>query len=259
MHCFSFDIETVPDTEFGERMWNLDGLSEEDIGTAMFFKRLQATGREFLPLHQQRVVAISVALRTRDSLRVWSLGERDSDEAELVRRFFDGIDKYSPELVSWNGSGFDLPVLHYRALKHGIQAPRYWEMGDNDREFRYNNYLSRFHWRHLDLMDVLAGFQPRGKASLDQTAVLLGFPGKLGMSGDKVWQTWLDGGIDDIRNYCETDVLNTYLVYLRFEFMRGNLDKKDLEREYELVRSTIASMNVPHLNEFAEAWAGLQS
>lgn len=259
MHCFSFDIETVPDTEFGERMWNLDGLSEKDIGTAMFFKRLQQTGREFLPLHQQRVVAISVALRTRDSLRIWSLGERDSDEGELVRRFFDGIEKYSPELVSWNGSGFDLPVLHYRALKHGVQAPRYWEMGDQDREFRYNNYLSRFHWRHIDLMDVLAGFQPRGKASLDQTAVLLGFPGKLGMSGDKVWQTWLDGGIDEIRNYCETDVLNTYLVYLRFEFMRGNLDEQDLEREYELVRSTIRSMDVPHLNEFAEAWAGLQS
>ena len=54
--------------------------------------------------------------------------------------------------------------------------------------------------------------------------MLLGFPGKLGMSGDKVWQCWLDGGIDQIRNYCETDVLNTYLVYLRFEFMRGNLD-----------------------------------
>jgi predicted PolB exonuclease-like 3'-5' exonuclease len=256
MHCFAFDIETVPDTDFGRRMWNLEGLSDEDVGTAMFFKRLQETGREFLPLHQHRIVAISVALRTRDSLRVWSLGERDADEAELVRRFFDGIERYSPELVSWNGGGFDLPVLHYRALKHGIQAPRYWEMGDHDRGFRYNNYLSRFHWRHIDLMDVLAGFQPRAKASLDQTAVLLGFPGKLGMSGDKVWQCWLDGGIDEIRNYCETDVLNTYLLYLRFEYMRGNLDDKDLERELDLVRATIKSMDVAHLNEFAEAWAG---
>jgi predicted PolB exonuclease-like 3'-5' exonuclease len=104
-------------------------------------------------------------------------------------------------------------------------------------------------------MDVIAGFQARGRASLDQTAVLLGFPGKLGMSGDKVWPCWLDGGIDDIRNYCETDVLNTYLIYLRFEFMRGHLDATALEREYRMVRDTLAEMNKPHLNEFAAAWA----
>ncbi len=133
MHCFSFDIETIPDLEFGRRMWQLEGLSDADVGWAMFFKQLQKTGSDFLPLHQQRVVAISVALRTGDTFRFWSLGDRDSDEAELVRRFFDGIERYSPELVSWNGSGFDLPVLNYRALKHGIQAPRYWETGDDDR------------------------------------------------------------------------------------------------------------------------------
>ena len=254
MHCFSFDIETIPDVDFGRRMWNLDGLSDEDVGTAMTFMRQQATGSDFLPLHQQRVVAISVALRTRDTFRVWTLGDRDADEAEIIRRFFDGIERYTPELVSWNGSGFDLPVLHYRALKHGIQAPRYWEMGESDREFKFNNYLSRFHWRHIDLMDVLAGFQMRGRASLDQMAVMLGFPGKLGMSGGKVWQCWLDGGIDDIRDYCETDVLNTYLVYLRFEYMRGNLDDTSLRREYDLVRSTLETMDQPHLNEFLAAW-----
>ena len=171
-----------------------------------------------------------------------------------------GIEKQRPHVLTirivcpWHGSGFDLPVLHYRALRNNIQAPRYWEIGDGDREFRYNNYLNRFHWRHIDLMEVLSGYQGRGRASLDQAAVLLGFPGKLGMSGDMVWQTWLDGGIDDIRNYCETDVLNTYLIYLRFEFMRGNLDQKGLDREFELVRSTLATIDRPHLNDFAAAW-----
>jgi predicted PolB exonuclease-like 3'-5' exonuclease len=254
MHCFAFDIETIPDVEFGRRMWNLDGLSDEDVGTAMSFMRLQQTGSDFLPLHLQRVVAISVAFRSGDSFRVWTLGDRDADEAEIIGRFFEGIERYSPELVSWNGGGFDLPVLHYRALKNGIQAPRYWETGDTDRDFRYNNYLSRFHWRHLDLMDVLAGFQPRGRASLDQIAVMLGFPGKLGMSGDKVWQRWLDGGIDDIRDYCETDVVNTFLVYLRFEYLRGNLDDKGLDKEFELVRSSLKDLDRPHLNEFLDAW-----
>jgi len=254
MHCFSFDIETIPDVEFGRKMWNLQDLSDKDVGNAMTFMRLQAAGTEFLPLHQHRIVAISVALRSGDNFRVWSLGDPESDEAELVRRFFDGIEKYSPDLVSWNGGGFDLPVLHYRALKYGIQAPRYWEIGDSDREFRFNNYLSRFHWRHVDLMDVLSGFQFRGRASLDQIATLLGFPGKLGMSGDKVWQCWLDGGIEDIRNYCETDVLNTYLVYLRFEHMRGRIDDRDLTRELELVRSSIAAADRPHLTEFSDNW-----
>ena len=254
MHCFAFDIETIPDVEFGRRMWNLDGLSDEEVGTAMSFMRLQQTGSDFLPLHLQRVVAISVAFRSGDSFRVWTLGDRDADEGEIIGRFFEGIERYSPELVSWNGGGFDLPVLHYRALKNGIQAPRYWETGDTDRDFRYNNYLSRFHWRHLDLMDVLAGFQPRGRASLDQIAVMLGFPGKLGMSGDKVLQSWLDGGIDDIRDYCETDVVNTFLVYLRFEYLRGNLDDKELDKEFELVRSTLKDLDRPHLNEFLDAW-----
>ena len=103
-------------------------------------------------------------------------------------------------------------------------------------------------------MDVLAGFQPRGRASLDQMAVLLGFPGKLGMSGDKVWDRYLQGGIREIRDYCETDVLNTWLCYLRFEFMRGNLDKADLDSEYQLVRSTLETMDQPHLNEFLTEW-----
>src|SRR5688572_27670616 len=115
MHCFSFDIETVPDVETGRRLWPFEGLSDGEVATAMAFMRQQATGGEFLPLHLQRIVAISVALRTGDTFRVWSLGDRESGEAELVQRFFDGIERYAPDLVSWNGSGFDLPVLQYRA------------------------------------------------------------------------------------------------------------------------------------------------
>jgi predicted PolB exonuclease-like 3'-5' exonuclease len=125
---------------------------------------------------------------------------------------------------------------------------------DNDRDFKWNNYINRFHSRHTDLMDVLSGYQARARASLNQAAVLLGFPGKLGMSGDKVWQRWLEGGIREIRDYCETDVLNTWLVYLRYELMRGNLDAAGLEREFDLVRKTLRDMDQPHLNQFLEAW-----
>jgi len=255
MECLVFDIETIPDTELGAQMLGLQDIADADIAKAMFFNRMQESGTEFLPLFQHRVVAISVALRSgSDDFAVWTLGEEDSDEAEQVRRFYDGIARYHPTLVSWNGSGFDLPVLHYRALKHGVQAPAYWENGDNNRDYRYNNYLSRYHWRHVDVMDVLSGFQPRATARLDAVATMLGFPGKLGMSGDQVWGRYLAGELGAIRNYCETDVLNTYLVYLRFQFMRGKLTEADLKHEYQLVRDTLSEADAAHLHEFLAAW-----
>ena len=255
MNVLAFDIETVPDVETGRRLYGLDGLSDEDVARVMFHKRRAQTGdSDFLrhPLH--RIVAISVVLRRAESVGVWSLAEPDAGEAELVRRFYDGIEKYTPTLVSWNGSGFDLPVLHYRALKHGVSAPRYWETGAEDQSFRFNNYLSRYHERHTDLMDVLAYYQPRASASLDEIATLLGLPGKLGRSGATVWDQYRNGRIEDIRNYCETDVLNTYLVYLRYECLRGNLDEAGLKREEKRVCDALKAANKPHLNAFLAAW-----
>ena len=254
MNIFVFDIETIPDVESGRRLYNLDGLSDEDTGKAMLHTRQQKTGNEFLPLHLHRICAISVVLRHADRVKVWSLGEADSDEAELVQRFFDGIDKFMPTLVSWNGGGFDLPVLHYRALLHGVQAPRYWDNGSDDRDFKWNNYLSRYHERHTDLMDVLAGYQMRASAKLDEVATMLGFPGKMGMSGASVWDAFMAGEIEAIRNYCESDVLNTFLVYLRFQLIRGHLTGAAYQQELELLRATLAQEDKPHFREFLENW-----
>jgi predicted PolB exonuclease-like 3'-5' exonuclease len=254
-NIFVFDIETVPDVEGARRIHGLEGLSDHDTANALFALRRQETGgSDFLRHHLQRVVCISVALRTRDGLRVWSLGDENSDEKDIITRFFTGIDRYLPTLVSWNGGGFDLPVLHYRALKHGIAAPRYWDQGEDDREFKFNNYLSRFHSRHTDLMDLIAGYQARAVQPLDQIATLLGFPGKMGMSGAKVWDAYLDGDLAGIRNYCETDVLNTWLVYLRFQLMRGHLDAGAYEQELELTRQLLQKENKPHFTEFLDAW-----
>ena len=253
-NVLAFDIETVPDVEFGRRLHGLEGLTDKQVGYVMQTRQREQTGSEFLSLEQHRVVAISVAMRTREGFRAWSLGEPDSPESELLRSFFDGIDRYGPTLVSWNGSGFDLPVLHYRALRHSLQAPRYWETGDEDPAFRWNNYLSRVHWRHVDLMDVLSGFQGRGRVGLDRMAQLLGFPGKLGMSGEAVGEAHLEGRVEDIRNYCETDVINTYLIYLRFELMRGRLTPEEHGRESALVRSWLGDATQPHLGEFLAAW-----
>ena len=254
MNRLVFDIETVPDVELGRRVLGLEGLSDAQVAKAMYTARRQENGSDFLPLEQHRVVAISCVLRSREQLKVWSLGDLQSSEAELIARFFDGIEKYTPDLVSWNGSGFDLPVLHYRALKAGVQAPRYWESGEEDTSFRFNNYLSRYHWRHLDLMDVLSSFQGRARASLADMAALLGLPGKLGFSGAQVWDAVLAGQLSQVRDYCETDVLNTFLVLLRFELFRGRLDPASYQQELERLRELLRASSEAHHRQFLQAW-----
>lgn len=254
MNVLAFDIETVPDVDTGRRLLALDGLGDTDIARIMRQRQQQASGTELMRHHLNRIVAVAVVLRSGDLFRVWSLGTAESSERELVERFFDGIERYSPNLVSWNGGGFDLPVLHYRAMLHGVGAPRYWESGDDDQSFRWNNYLSRFHSRHTDLMDVLAAYQPRAWAPLDDIAQMLGFPGKLGMDGSGVWEAHLAGEVERIRAYCEIDALNTFLVYLRYELMRGRLSADAYERECEVVREGLRADERDHLAEFLRAW-----
>ncbi len=253
-NIFVFDIETIPDTQSGRVLHQLKGCDDEQVAQAMFAKARAQTQRDFLPLHLQRIVAISVVLATNNRVKVWSLGDESSDEAELINRFFKGLEQYTPTLVSWNGTGFDLPVLHYRTLLHGIAAPRYWEVGESDSSFRWNNYLNRYHYRHLDLMDVLAGYTGRANAPLTEIAMMLGCPGKMGMSGQDVWPAYQRGEIAQIRNYCETDVINTYLVYLQFELMRGQISVEDLAQTKSVLRESLSAEQKPHLDEFLKAW-----
>jgi hypothetical protein len=252
----AFDIETVPDVAGIRRIHDI-AANVDDQGVLDWFaqRRRAATGSDFTPLHLQQVVAIACALRDTAGIRVWSIGEPGDPEPELIRRFFDGIEKYTPQLVSWNGSGFDLPVLNHRALIHGVTAAKYWDWGDDDREFKFNNYLSRFHTRHLDLMDVLAQLQPRAGAGLDAIARLCGFPGKLGMDGSEVAASIAAGRIHDVRAYCECDVLNTYLVYQRFRLIRGEIDAGEYARELSLVRERFGASDAPHWRAFMAKWS----
>jgi predicted PolB exonuclease-like 3'-5' exonuclease len=251
-----FDIETIPDVDGLRKLHGLSAeLSDDAVAEFAFQRRRQQSGNDFLPHHVQRVCAISCVLRTDEGLHAWSLGKPDDSEKTLITQFFKGIEKYTPQLVSWNGGGFDLPVLHYRAMINGVTAPKYWDMGDDDRDFKWNNYISRYHMRHLDLMDLLAMFQARANAPLDAMAQLCGYPGKLGMDGSQVWPAFQAGQIDGIRAYCETDVMNTYLVYLRFQLMRGALSESGLKAEEEVVRGFLkAHAADKHWAEFDAAW-----
>ena len=187
-----FDIETIPDVAGLRTLRDNDaGVSDEQVLAQELAQRAADGRSDFLPHHLQRVVTISCVYRGADGLRVHSFVDRSgrdgaSDEARIVQQFFSSIDKRVPQLVSWNGGGFDLPVLHYRGLMHGVVASKYWDFGEDDREFKWNNYISRYHHRHLDLMDLLALYQPRVNAPLDAMARLCGLPGKLGMDGSAV-------------------------------------------------------------------------
>ena len=256
MSVLVFDIETIPDVEAGRKLYELGGLSDYDTAQALFALRRAKVGNDFLPHYLQKICAISVVLSHGSQVKVWSLGDEHSDEKELISRFYAGIDKHTPTLVSWNGSGFDLPVLHYRSLIHDISAPTYWETGENQQNFRWNNYLSRFHYRHMDLMDLIAGYQNRAFAPLDDIATMLGFPGKMGMSGAKVWEQFQEGQIKNIRDYCETDVLKTYCVYLRFELIRGIINQEEYQQKIAQLKEYLANeQDKLHLQEFLNKMA----
>ena len=250
----AFDIESIPDVAGIRKLHGLPAdLPEREVAEVAFQIRRTKTGSDFLPPHLHRIAVISCVLRTTEGVKVFSL---EGEEAEIIQRFYEGIEKFVPQLVSWNGGGFDLPVLNYRALIHGVAAPMFWETGDENRDFRYNNYVSRYHARHTDLMDVLAMYQPRNNAALDDVAQLAGFPGKIGVGGAKVWETYLRGEIKAIRDYCEADTANTYLLYLRFQQLRGALTAAQVEKERALLRGTLEKHKAPHWREFLSRWSG---
>ncbi len=258
----AFDIETVPDVRGIRTLYDLP-LEVADAEVVEFArqKRRARTGSDFMQHHLQQVVAISCCMRWgQDKIHVGTIGEIGDDEETVIARFFELIETHTPQLVSWNGGGFDLPVLHYRALIHGITAARYWDMGEGDfgdsRDFKWNNYISRYHNRHCDLMDLLALYQPRANVPLDDMAKLCGFPGKLGMDGGKVWQAFHEGRLKEIRDYCETDAANTYLMYLRFRLMSGALDGDEYEQEIRRLKKYLQTLadGQEHWREFLAAW-----
>ncbi len=248
MNILVFDIETVPDTESGAKILDLKNLSDKDIIKAMEHAQLQKNGSIFQPLHLHKIVAISVLYKNNEKLSLLSLGDENSKEKDILKKFFSAIDKYQPQLVSWNGKGFDSPVIHYRSLIHEVSSIKYWDKGEDDREFKWNNYLNRYHERHLDLMDVLSGYKK--PAPLTDIAQLIGAPGKYGIDGSKVTDYYLQNNIKKIRDYCETDVLNTYFVFLRYQLISNSISKeKYLESKSEILEF-LENSGKDHWKEF---------
>ncbi len=250
----AFDIETVPDCAGLRKLYDLPAeLSDHDVAELAFQKRRVKTGSDFLPNHLHRVLVVSCLLRNDEGIKVFSIGEQDADEPAAIQRFFEGLGKYVPTLVSWNGRGFDLPVLASRGLIHGVNAGCFWDTGADNKDFKWSNYINRFHDRHIDLMDVLSMYGGRG-SPLYELSKLCGFPGKMGMDGSEVWKSYREGGIAAIRDYCETDVVNTYLLYLRFQLMRCAYTPDRYKSEMALLRGMLEKRPEPQWREFLSRW-----
>lgn len=130
----AFDIETIPDVNGIRQLYDLPAdLPDNEVVLFAQQQRRAKTGSDFMQHHLHQVVAISCCMRWgQDKIRVSTIGDPEDSEEVMIAKFFEVIENYTPQLVSWNGGGFDLPVLHYRALIHGISAARYWDMGDGD-------------------------------------------------------------------------------------------------------------------------------
>ena len=255
----AFDIETIPDVEALRRHYGISSQANDEEAVEMVMRILrQEKNTNFLPLPYHQVAVISGVLRRFDSrdesVKIFSLAPPEYDEAGAVEMFYKIIGKYTPRLASWNGGGFDLPVLHYRAMKHGVQAGCYWNVAGADSsgdKFRWNNYFNRYHERHLDLMDTLGMYQPRAWTGLESMAQLCGLPGKIGVGGAGVWAAWQRGDTEAVRHYCEADALLTYLLFVRFQYFRGEWD--DTATEEKLIRDYLLAEPL-RWQEFLAQW-----
>lgn len=247
-----FDIETITDLKSGAHLYQLD-LTEADTEQALMKLRRQETGSDFQRLALHEIVCISgLWIDEKGSIKLFSFTQQHDSEAEILRKFLSIFDKRHPTLVSWNGSQFDLPVILFRAMYHGLSAPSLFDQGEIDQQKRYNNYQNRYHHRHVDLMDVMAMFNGRNFQKLDDIAHLLGLPGKRGAAGYHVPEYIRTQQWQKLSSYCEGDVLNTWLIYIRWLLLKGQLSAED-HRLW--VQGTIQYLTTqPQQTEFLTVW-----
>lgn len=209
-----FDLETVPDLGAVGRTLGLDGQADADIREAL--------GKDFpkLPFHSIACIGALVAAWRDGAWAVEALGAPhtgERTEAELIAAFLAKIEALAPRLVTFNGHAFDLPVLRYRAMAHALPAPG----------LRRRAYFNRFGEDAVDLCDVLASYTPSARAKLHEIAKTLNLAGKPGGIDGSEIETYVRAGrIREVADYCESDVVNTYRIWLRYELFKGTLSSE---------------------------------
>ena len=227
-----FDIETVADTEGARRIYpQLAELNDEDALSALTAIRMQEAGHDFMRLPLQRIVCISALYIKDGKFSLFSLTADKLSEREILTKFFRAFSelKKLPQIISWNGSGFDIPVLIYRAMQYDLSAPWLFEEGERIKNMRFDNYVNRFHTRHLDLMDRFSQYGASRREAMDVVARLYGLPDKTKLDGSMVGKLVTTNDWQTLSIYCESDVMNTWLIYLRWLRLTGQLSSQDFD------------------------------
>ena len=228
-----FDIETIADIEGARRVYpQLATLSDDDALTALTSLRRQESGNDFMRLPLHKIVCISVFYMKQGQLSLFSLTADTLSEKEILSTFFRAFKDVNtlPQLVSWNGSGFDIPVIIYRAMLYDLSVPLLFEEGHSINTMRYDNYVNRFHPRHLDLMDRFSQYGGSRREAMTIVANFYGLPGKRDIDGSQVGEMVTKQQWKQLAIYCESDVLNTWLIYLRWMRLTGRLSSPDFDR-----------------------------
>jgi len=251
-----FDVESVPDS----RLISLVKYPGEEIDGTEAVSRFQAelleqTGgvSDFVPVTFQYPVAICVAKVRHDFtlLDVVSLDDPEFRPDEMTRLFWLGVEEVydNASLVTYNGRGFDVPLMELMAYRYGYSAKRHFKDKYAGRS-RYGN-------KHIDIQDWLSNYSAvRMNGGLNMLAKVIGKPGKMKTKGDEVYPMFLEGRIRDINNYCIHDVLDTYFVFLRTRVLTGEMT---IVREQEIVKSTKNFLidnreRIPALKEYLANW-----
>jgi predicted PolB exonuclease-like 3'-5' exonuclease len=260
-----FDLETVPDVALARRLWpETEGLDDAGVTELILAKHKaqSSTGSDFPRPSFHKIVAVGCLLADVELTdgqesyhlrRLGCIGEEGDDERTLLERWLEFGAREPLRLVSFNGRGFDVPVIKLRALHHGLPAGWLFQRGD-----KWSNYTSRYDqiW-HVDMADTLTDFgAARSLPKLDEVCTLANLPGKLDLDGSRVCDLFAAGQVNEIRDYCETDVLNTYLLYLKYQVLTGMLDPERLYQEMDAVKAMLAKEGPqkPHLQQFLDAW-----
>jgi predicted PolB exonuclease-like 3'-5' exonuclease len=229
-----FDCETIPDIELIKKSYDVSGLSEYEGTIKAQEEYRQKHNSTFLPLPYHRLVALSAVIADEfgNFIKVGDFGEGSDKEVDIIAHFFRFIEDKNPKLVSFNGRGFDIPMLLIRAMKYNLSIPAYFDQNNPIiGKSKWENYRQRYaeHF-HTDLLDSLGSFGAVRNLNLDTLCTMAGIPGKYDLSGDQVFELYYQGELDKIKEYCQSDVLNTYWLYLKYELLKGTLTIEDYYR-----------------------------
>lgn len=234
-----FDVEAVGDGELISKVkYSADNLSPEEGLQRFRDELIEKTGKDVLPPTFVLPISVAVAKVSKD-FRLIDLAVLDEPEyrpAVIAKGFWAGWRHYGrPTLVTFNGRGYDVPVLEYAAFRYGFSIPDWFNLSAPAYEQARNRYNRK---AHFDMMDMFSNFgATRITGGLNLLANLIGKPGKSGIDGSQVQDMYLNGKAKEINDYCKCDVLDTYFVFLRSQVLMGKLS---LEEEQEIVAETKA-------------------